>query len=92
MNKIEITSPSETTSPTVGGAISEPTPILTIALELAQKRFPVFPLQPRDKKPLANSRSFKDATLDESVITQMFTANPTANIGIHYRTLLTPCF
>lgn len=52
------------------------------ALAYASKGYAVFPLTPRGKIPLAGSRGFYDATTDERMIRQWWTAHPDANIGI----------
>ncbi len=52
------------------------------AWDYAEAGLPVFPLQPRGKKPLLGSRGFKDATIDAATIHDWWAANPEANIGI----------
>lgn len=52
------------------------------ALWYADQNIPVFPLQPRDKKPFPKSRGFKDATTNHETITAWWERTPTANIGI----------
>lgn len=55
---------------------------MSAALAYAQKGYAVFPLTPRDKTPLPGSRGFYDATTDERMIRQWWTAHPDANIAI----------
>lgn len=52
------------------------------AMALAARGFAVFPLQPKDKKPLGGSNSFKDATTDRDSIKTSWTKTPNANIGL----------
>ena len=54
---------------------------LDAAIEYAGKGMAVFPLKPRDKKPLTN-HGVKDATTDFDVIKRWWQRNPNANIGI----------
>ena len=51
------------------------------ALKYANMGLAVFPLIPRDKKPLT-ANGFKDATTDPAQIEKWWTRNPSANIGI----------
>lgn len=51
------------------------------AIEYAQQGLAVFPLIPRDKRPLT-ANGFKDATTDISKIEEWWTINPSANVGI----------
>lgn len=51
------------------------------AIEYAKKGLAVFPLIPRDKRPLT-ANGFKDATTDIAKIEEWWTINPSANIGI----------
>lgn len=51
------------------------------AIEYAKIGLAVFPLVPRDKKPLTMN-GFKDATTNIDKITEWWLINPTANIGI----------
>jgi hypothetical protein len=51
------------------------------ALAYAGWSYPVFPLQPRGKKP-ATARGFKDATTDQVQISDWWRRNPDANIGV----------
>lgn len=48
----------------------------------AANGIPVFPLRPRDKKPLPGSRGFKDATTDLERVRAWWKATPDANIGV----------
>lgn len=54
---------------------------LEAALEYAKLRWPVFPLRPRDKRPLS-LHGFHDATLDIDQINRWWTEVPDAGIGI----------
>lgn len=56
--------------------------LLDSALAYARKGRKVFPLKPRDKTPLAGGHGVLDATTDEAQITQWWTTNPAANIGL----------
>ena len=51
------------------------------ALDYAARGRPVFPLQPRSKKPLT-PHGFKDATTDPEQVWQWWTAHPDATIGV----------
>ncbi len=42
----------------------------------------VFLIQPRDKKPFAGSRGFKDATTDLTVVASWWQRSPDANVGL----------
>ena len=55
--------------------------LLQCALNYAKKGLAVFPLIPRDKKPLT-ANGFKDATTDEAKIKEWWSIHPDANIGI----------
>jgi KaiC/GvpD/RAD55 family RecA-like ATPase len=59
-------------------------PLHTGALELAQRGWYVFPLEPGGKRPLATlvRHGKDDATLDETVINNWWFQYPNANIGI----------
>lgn len=52
------------------------------ALEYAAAGWPVFPLQPRSKAPLAGSRGKDDATVDPARIRRMFAGRTDYNIGL----------
>ena len=54
---------------------------LNAAIEYAGKGMAVFPLKPRDKKPLTK-HGVNDATTDFDTITKWWKKNPNANIGI----------
>lgn len=54
---------------------------LDAAIEYAGKGMAVFPLKPKDKKPLT-AHGVKDATTDFDKITKWWKRNPNANIGI----------
>jgi hypothetical protein len=60
--------------------------LLHAALSYARAGIPVFPLIPRDKKPLIpkeeGGSGYKDATTDETIIRAWWKACPRANIGI----------
>jgi putative DNA primase/helicase len=53
-----------------------------LALSYADRGWSVFPLQPRDKRPLSGSRGFKDATTDRQRIIDWWAIYPDANIGL----------
>lgn len=55
---------------------------LAHALEYAVAGWPVFPLQPRSKAPLAGSRGKDDATTDEARVSEMFAGRADCNIGL----------
>jgi hypothetical protein len=57
------------------------TDLLTAALDYATHNLPVFPCQPRRKRPLT-AHGLKDATTDEAQIRSWWTRWPDANIGI----------
>jgi hypothetical protein len=52
------------------------------ALQYASRGWYVFPLSPRSKKPLKNTRGFHDASTSERCIERFWDINPGANIGI----------
>jgi hypothetical protein len=56
--------------------------LLKAALWYCRAGYPVFPLAPGSKIPMAGSRGFLDATTDEAQIRLWWEANPTANIGL----------
>jgi hypothetical protein len=58
------------------------------ARDYARLGFAVFPLRPATKIPFAGSRGVLDATTDEATVVSLWTANPTANIGISTTGLL----
>jgi hypothetical protein len=51
------------------------------ALQFAAQGIPVFPLQPRSKDPLRNSRGFHDATTDADRINSWWKQIPELNVG-----------
>ena len=53
-----------------------------LALAYIDRGWNVFPLQPRDKRPLSGSRGFKDATTDRQRVIDWWAAYPDANIGL----------
>ena len=55
------------------------------ALSYANRGWKVFPITPNLKKPLATlvPKGHKNATLDQSIIEQWWTAHPNANIGLN---------
>ncbi len=55
--------------------------MLTYALKYAGMQLPVFPIIPKDKKPLTE-HGFKDATTDVATIRQWWLKWPDANIGM----------
>lgn len=52
------------------------------AIEYASRGWAVFPLREKDKKPIAGSKGFKDATTDINKIREWWSKNPNYNIGI----------
>lgn len=57
-------------------------PLLDAALALAEMGYPVFPLQPGTKVPLAGSHGCHDATTDAGEIRAAWTREPCGNIGL----------
>jgi hypothetical protein len=55
--------------------------MIDLALEFARNGWPVFPLAPRSKVPLAESRAFLDATTDPTRLEELW-REPDCNIGI----------
>lgn len=55
--------------------------MLRAALRYAEHGWPVFPLRPRDKRPLT-VHGFKNATTDPVQINRWWTEQPDANIGV----------
>lgn len=55
---------------------------LDAALRYAVRGWRVFPLQPREKKPLPGSHGLNDATTDEATIRAWWGKHPEANIGL----------
>lgn len=55
--------------------------MLEIAVDLVNRGFAVFPLQPRGKQPLGG-HGFKDASRDMALVRRWWTASPEANVGI----------
>jgi len=60
---------------------------MTVSLQVAARAYAesgwaVFPLRPRDKKPLAKTNGFYDATTDTKQVEQWWAAKPACNIGI----------
>lgn len=56
--------------------------MIDLALHHAARGWPVFPLAPGTKDPIANSHAYKDATCDRRIIEQRWSVIPEANIGI----------
>jgi hypothetical protein len=61
--------------------LTAPDALRVAALWYAQQGIPVFPLQPRQKRPLPGSSGFKDATADVHQVHTWWDATPDANIG-----------
>ena len=61
--------------------LTHPSALRGAALWYAEQDIPVFPLQPRQKRPLPGSRGFKDATTDADQINAWWDTVPDANIG-----------
>lgn len=59
-----------------------PEEMLDHALKYAERGWPVFTLQPRDKIPFKGSRGFQDAATSEILVTRMWDDHPDANIGM----------
>lgn len=55
--------------------------MLEIAIDLVNRGFAVFPLQPRGKQPLGG-HGFKDASRDMAAVRRWWTASPDANVGL----------
>ncbi len=66
------------------------TDLLSAALEYAQRGLPVFPLEPKTKRPLAPlaSNGVKNASTDRTTMERWWTQEPDANIGIACTDLL----
>ena len=56
--------------------------MLNHALKYAGMGWPVFPLAPRSKVPIAGTNGFQDATTDEKLIGEWWRRWPEANIGL----------
>lgn len=61
--------------------LGAPDALANAAAWYASQGIPVFPIQPRDKRPYPGSRGFKDATTDPATITHWWRDRPDANIG-----------
>ena len=61
---------------------TETNPLLSAAIRYAERGWPVFPLQPRDKIPFPRTTGFKEATTDRSTILRWWQVIPDANIGL----------
>lgn len=55
--------------------------MIDLALQFARNGWPVFPLAPRSKVPLKDSRGFKDATTDPAKL-ELLWREPDCNVGI----------
>lgn len=62
--------------------VSQSNALLDAALSYAARGWPVFPLTPGGRVPLAGSRGFKDATVDAAQIRSWWAERPDANVGI----------
>lgn len=56
--------------------------MLDAALDYASRGWPIFPLAPNSKEPLANTSGVLDATTDPGTIRKWWTDCPEANIGL----------
>ena len=63
-----------------GDRLDAPEALTRAALWYARRGIPVFPCEPRGKRPLT-AHGFKDATTDAHTVQAWWTANPSANIG-----------
>jgi hypothetical protein len=61
--------------------LTAPGALIAAALWYAEQGIPVFPLQPRQKRPMPGSRGFKDATVNVEQVRSWWDAVPDANIG-----------
>ena len=59
----------------------ETNPLLRAALDYAAGGWAIFPLRPRDKRPIT-ANGFKAATTDPNIIRKWWAATPEANIGL----------
>ena len=59
-----------------------PEEMLDHALKYAERGWPVFALQPKNKIPLKGSRGFKDAATNEAILTRAWDEHQDANIGM----------
>lgn len=55
---------------------------LDFALQFAARGWPVFPLAPKEKKPMEGSRGFLDASTNERILNRSWDNTPDANIGL----------
>lgn len=57
--------------------------LLEAALDYASRGWPIFPLAPNSKEPIADTSGVLDATTDPNTIRRWWTETPNANIGFH---------
>lgn len=62
--------------------LARPAALAEAALWYARQGWPVFPLQPRGKKPYPGSRGLHDATTDTDQVGIWWTDRPASNIGL----------
>lgn len=62
--------------------LGAPDALASAAVWYARNGIAVFPLRPRDKRPIPGSHGFKDATTDVEQVILWWKANPLANIGV----------
>jgi Bifunctional DNA primase/polymerase, N-terminal/Protein of unknown function (DUF3987) len=66
----------------IAGETVNPSGLLEYALDCIREGLFVFPLLPKNKRPIAGSNGFLDASKDESIVRDWWTRAPESNIGI----------